>query len=95
MEKKISRAASMAFIIIIYLMALFIGYIAYRLTQRSGILISFLAADAAATIFVWLASVFFSNASVYDPYWSVAPPFLLAGWLIIRGSEVSFSYNFV
>jgi len=89
-EKKISRAASMAFIIIIYLAALCIGYIAYRLTQRSSILISFLAADVAATIFVWLVGVFFSNSSVYDPYWSVAPPFLLAGWLIIRGGKISF-----
>jgi steroid 5-alpha reductase family enzyme len=35
-------------------------------------------ADVVATIVVFGFSRAFDNSSVYDPYWSVAPPFLLA-----------------
>jgi steroid 5-alpha reductase family enzyme len=42
------------------------------------------AADAAATLAVYLVSVPLKNASVYDPYWSVAPavilPLFIAGF---------------
>lgn len=31
------------------------------------------AADFAATVFIFLVSLPLGNASVYDPYWSVAP----------------------
>ncbi|HVU01121.1 MAG TPA: DUF1295 domain-containing protein [Polyangiaceae bacterium] len=36
------------------------------------------AADALATVVVFGWSRAFDNSSLYDPYWSVAPPFLLA-----------------
>lgn len=39
------------------------------------------AADVAATLVVFGFSVALSNSSMYDPYWSVAPPALLAFWL--------------
>jgi steroid 5-alpha reductase family enzyme len=34
------------------------------------------AADAAATVLVFICGQVFKNASVYDPYWSVQPPVL-------------------
>jgi len=36
--------------------------------------------DLVATSFVFFASVLFKNASVYDPYWSVAPIVATFGW---------------
>ena len=36
------------------------------------------AADIAATIVVFLVSRAHDNSSLYDPYWSVAPPFIVA-----------------
>ncbi len=39
-----------------------------------------LAADAAATVAVFVFSVVFDNSSFYDPYWSVAP-MVIAPWL--------------
>jgi steroid 5-alpha reductase family enzyme len=39
------------------------------------------AADVAATVVVFAFSVALSNSSLYDPYWSVAPPALFAYWL--------------
>ncbi len=39
-------------------------------------------ADLAATFVVFAFSVGFDNSSVYDPYWSVAPP-IIAGYLAL------------
>lgn len=38
-------------------------------------------ADVAATAVVFLFSVLLDNSSVYDPYWSVAPPVIAAYWI--------------
>jgi steroid 5-alpha reductase family enzyme len=44
------------------------------------------AADAAATVVIFLFSLALNNSSWYDPYWSVAPPFIAAFWLLQPGS---------
>ena len=44
-----------------------------------------LIADMAATIFVFAFSLIFSNASVYDPYWSVQPPVILSAFVACYG----------
>jgi steroid 5-alpha reductase family enzyme len=44
-----------------------------------------LAGDAAATVFVYLTGLVFKNASVYDPYWSVAPIAIFTGLAIVSG----------
>jgi steroid 5-alpha reductase family enzyme len=41
------------------------------------------AADVAATLAVFAASVRHDNSSLYDPYWSVAPVPILAAWLAL------------
>ncbi|MEV4348598.1 DUF1295 domain-containing protein [Actinoplanes sp. NPDC049596] len=40
-----------------------------------------LVADLAATVVVFVASLIVGNASLYDPYWSVAPPVIAVVWL--------------
>jgi steroid 5-alpha reductase family enzyme len=42
-------------------------------------------ADIAATVAVFLASVIFKNASLYDPYWSVAPAVIVIAWAVESG----------
>ncbi len=42
---------------------------------------SALAADIAATLVVFGAGWALRNSSIYDPYWSVAPPILMLFWL--------------
>jgi steroid 5-alpha reductase family enzyme len=44
-----------------------------------------LVADVAATVIVFGFSVGFSNSSLYDPYWSVAPPLLGVGFVALEG----------
>lgn len=45
--------------------------------MRGGVLFRVFAADIAATVFLFLVSLPLENASVYDPYWSVAPIVIL------------------
>lgn len=69
---KTSRKLSFLFTLIIYLLALAVGL--YVFTRAQGdVFVRVLIADVAATLFVFLVSLPLSNASVYDPYWSVAP----------------------
>lgn len=48
------------------------------------------AADLAATLVVFGFSVAVNNTSMYDPYWSVAPPLIAAYWAFGPGSEGAF-----
>ncbi|GIF25500.1 steroid 5-alpha reductase family enzyme [Actinoplanes tereljensis] len=43
-----------------------------------------LGADLVATVVVFAASLVVGNASLYDPYWSVAPPVVVSAWVLWR-----------
>lgn len=47
----------------------------------TGLLAGTLLADIVATLVVFAGSRLNDNASIYDPYWSVAPPVIAIGWL--------------
>lgn len=79
--EKISRAQSFILIAWIYLLAGLAGVWIYtKLNSPDWVVL--LTADLAATIIVWIASVAFKNASVYDPYWSVQPVVILGAILL-------------
>lgn len=67
-----SRFGSLLLIGAVYLAASAVGLFLYRALPYS-LYINLLLADAGATVFVFLFSLLFGNASVYDPYWSVQP----------------------
>ncbi len=60
--------------------------VALPLAGRHPVLIAFLA-DLAATAVVFAFSAAFNNSSLYDPYWSVAPPLIALYWLWISGYD--------
>lgn len=74
---KESRKLSFLVIFLIYIIALLIGLFVFKLDLSSKFLLNVLYADIVATIFIFLVGVLLSNASVYDPYWSVAPIVIL------------------
>ena len=91
-----NRSTSLAVIIFVYILSACCGLFTYNyltdLYSFSYQLALFLA-DVAATVLVFVFSLIFRNASVYDPYWSVQPPVILAlalaktsssllGWLL-------------
>jgi steroid 5-alpha reductase family enzyme len=60
--------------------------VAYAVAFEHPIAVA-LAADVAATCTIFAFSFAFRNSSFYDAYWSVAPPFIGAYWLL--GSELA------
>ncbi|MBQ8402156.1 MAG: DUF1295 domain-containing protein [Clostridia bacterium] len=87
MEKwKQNRMTSFIVITLIYIIASAVGILTYRMVKLSWWL-SLLIADIAATVATFIFSVFFDNASVYDPYWSVQPLVILAAFTV--GQELN------
>ncbi len=78
-----SRRRSLAIVALSYLLAG--GGAAVTAAALPGVhpLIRTLAADVAATVLVFALSVVLANASLYDPYWSVAPPVVAVAWAVL------------
>ena len=77
----------MAWIALAYAIA---GAVAAAMVLRLGGRPSWLvilAADVAATVAVFGASVLFDNSSVYDAYWSIAPIAIAAGLLAVSAAH--------
>lgn len=85
MEKlKKNRVAGFIVIGIVYVLASILGIGLYISLPFSWWL-NLLLADVVATIFTFICSLFFKNASVYDPYWSVQPLVIVGTFAIARG----------
>lgn len=69
---KQNRPLSFAIILMVYALATVVGVTFYQ-GLRLDWWLSLLIADIVATVIVFIFSVIFNNASVYDPYWSVQP----------------------
>lgn len=85
-----SRAKSFAIVAVVYLLATIVGLAAY--TYVEGTMSTWLAlfvADFAATVFTWACGLIYKNVSVYDPYWSVAPPVLLTAYACVGTAGLS------
>lgn len=89
MKKKLNKITSLVIIALIYLIAIIIAFITYKVFIDKGVLMAVFLADVAATIVVWLFGVILSNSSVYDPYWSIAPIVIVVFWLFIRDTALS------
>jgi len=60
-----------------------IGFIVYKILFPILLpIISMLIADILMTLFIYIMGIQIKNASLYDPYWSVVPPFILLVWII-------------
>lgn len=69
-----SRAKSLVLVVATYIAATIVGAFVWKaLASDYSSFVAFGAADAAATVVVFVASVLVNNSSMYDPYWSVAP----------------------
>jgi steroid 5-alpha reductase family enzyme len=90
-----SRAFSYLVLAGVYLAAFCVAAIVWRwlLPVQSNLPDAYLwptlGADAAATLFVWLVGLALRNSSVYDPYWSVAPPVIAIVWAGLPGVRLT------
>lgn len=76
------KPASILLLAVIYAVATAVGALVLSLAPGS-VPLRLAQADLAATLAVFLGSVALRNSSVYDPYWSVAPPLLLLGGMAL------------
>ena len=75
-----SKPLSLAFVALIYLVAFGVGAIVlWVLSPLMHPLAALFIANAVATVVVFIFNLALKNASVYDPYWSVQPVFVIAG----------------
>ncbi len=81
---KSSRTASFIAVVLIYILAAVVGIVIYA-SLPFHFAINLLIADVTATVFVFIFSLIFKNASVYDPYWSVQPPVIASALAIAYG----------
>jgi steroid 5-alpha reductase family enzyme len=77
-----SRATGFAVVTATYVVAGLVAWVVAVLLRGHHPLTGTLWADIVATVVVFLASVVTYNASLYDPYWSVAPAVIVAAWVI-------------
>jgi steroid 5-alpha reductase family enzyme len=77
----LSRGTSFGIVIIAYLAALGAAFAVGIAMGSASPVLTVLAADTVATLVVFGFSMTFANSSVYDPYWSVAPPVIALYWL--------------
>jgi len=76
------RSAAFAVVAGCYVLAGLAALVAaILLTHHHPITVAFVA-DLVATVVVFVLSVVLANASLYDPYWSVAPPVIAVAWVI-------------
>lgn len=82
-----SRTAAFAYVTTAYALGSVLAWlVASRLLTGAPTWAVILAADAAATVAVFVFSVVFDNSSFYDPYWSVAP-MVIAPWLFVSSAS--------
>lgn len=79
-----SRTISFVIVAIVYVLATVIGIVTYQYSvDRMPVLWALFMADFVATVFTWAVGLLYRNVSVYDPYWSVAPPVLLTLYALL------------
>jgi len=78
---RVGRIESFAIVVGAYLVALVAALWTVVWMGDARPLATVLVADLAATLVVFAFSIALDNGSMYDAYWSVAPPFLVAYWL--------------
>lgn len=86
---KIKRSISYVILGGVYLLAGVAGVLTYIALDHLGVWLALLIADVVATLVTFVFSVVFKNASVYDPYWSVAPLVIVLGFAIVHGLNLA------
>ncbi|MEZ5084165.1 MAG: DUF1295 domain-containing protein [Bacteroidales bacterium] len=92
--KKSNKTGSLIVVAMIYLLAVYIGWLVLQQTSFQHSMINIFVADVAATLIVFLFSFLLKNSSVYDPYWSVIPPFI-AVFLIFNNPHGNFLRQYI
>ena len=85
MKSNTLRGVSFAIIFAVYVFVFIFGLVCFEAAREAmPELWAVLLADVLATVAVWAVGVACRNVSVYDPYWSVAPPLVFTAWAFYK-----------
>lgn len=82
--KNFDRKSSFLIVFLVYALAVLVGIATYLALSDIAFYWALFIADVVATVWVFAFSLLFSNASTYDPYWSVKPPVVVIAFGIGR-----------
>ncbi|MFK5857190.1 MAG: DUF1295 domain-containing protein [Bacteroidota bacterium] len=88
------KVKDLLYILVIYSIALTAAILTLKYVPIANILWKTALADGVAMIIVFIFSVRNNNSSVYDPYWSAAPIFIVIYWLFNSG-QIDFYYKII
>ncbi len=88
-ESKYSRSQSFLIVISAYIISFSIGGLSLLLLKQESSMLRLFIADTIATVVIFIYSVVFKNSSLYDPYWSVVPPFIALFWMWVSPNEAN------
>ena len=80
-RRRWNKQAGLIICLFAYLVAGMMVWLVYDAISISHPILVVLILDIIATLVVFLFSVVFNNSSLYDPYWSVAPPIIFLFWI--------------
>ena len=89
-----NRIFSFSIIILAYALALVAGIVVFQ-SIDANLWVRVLVADIVATLVIYLFSVIFKNASIYDPYWSVQPIIILGLLMTVYKPGIGFILLFI
>jgi len=85
-----SKSFSLFICLLVYIVSIVAAwYSTTFINPVNSLLIIALVADIVATIVVFFFSEVFKNGSLYDPYWSVAPPVIIGYWIYKAHTDFS------
>jgi steroid 5-alpha reductase family enzyme len=76
---KTNKCISLLIVLFIYLISFCAGVAVLLALSNLTPLLALFIGNVTATIMVFIFNLIFKNATVYDPYWSVQPIFVIAG----------------
>jgi len=87
---KNNRIYSYVIVVFVYVLAILAGKYTLDSLNHENAYLEMLYADLVATSVVFIFSIFFSNSSIYDPYWSVIPVPIAYHWIQVspEGSAI-------
>lgn len=86
--RELGKSAALGVVAAVYVVAAVIGWIVVEVFSSRHPIEAYFYADVVATAVVFAGSMLLRNSSVYDPYWSVAPPLIVLGWLLVEQAGV-------
>ena len=85
---KESKLLSFIVVAIVYILATILQVVLFNFINIENLYLKLLIVDVIATVLVFMFSLIFDNASIYDPYWSVEPLVIVA--LLMSNNKLNF-----